>query len=296
MVLLKGTSRRAIRYAGCAVIVLLSAPLAIATDANVEWSLRGVATNSNGTITYPLLGIPPGDTWLNWTLSVRVTGDNMGLSGYVLELGIRSLSGGYWAPYYPAVAGDPDSISWCPVYKSARMSGGTIKDSGDAGGPGLDALPGLGIVHRYDEAYISEMAAALLEFTPYVKTKNGWSGAQTWGVGLDSRKSTLLMNPDGTYDIEQGYIDMTGWAPGYYRVELIVREADVIKSGLSLNSGEPQSGIIYQVPLANQTVRSFEFSPNIPEPATLLLVAGGALLYRRRRTAPHRRCEKPPVR
>lgn len=279
---------KAMMCAGWVAVLLLAAPMATATTAQVDWSVRGTATNADGSGSYDLAAIPAnGAVRLNWTSAVRVTGDNMGLAGYVMDLGIRSLATGTWAPYYPGTVGDPDSLSWCPVYKSIATSGGTIRDTGNAGGPGLDVLPTLGVIDNPSQAFITQTGASILTYAPYVQTKNGYAGAQTWGVGLDSRKDILLVDPNGTYDLEQGYIDLAGWAPGTYSVDPIMKPwwgnnvVAVIASGLSLNSGGPYSGVVRDVPFENQTFGSFEFTIVAPEPATLLLLAAAGLLYRR---------------
>lgn len=264
------------------LVAVLMAPVAMATDGVVTFTPRGIASNGDYSQFYDIDAIPEdGDRWLTWTQSVSVTGDNMGLAGFVLNFGIRSLESGTWAPYLPGTVDDPGSISWAAVYKSIRTSGGTIKDGGDSGGPGLDALPDPGTIENPNVAFVTQQGAAFLNFTPYVKTKTGWSGAQTWGVGLDTRKSILLADGGGLYDVSTGYIDLTGWAPGTYRFEVQLKSASLINSGLSLNSGVAQSGITTDVLEAGRIGETFEFTI-VPEPATLLLLAGAGLLYRRR--------------
>lgn len=269
---------KAIRLTGLLVGVL--ALTAMATTATVTFTPRGYAADYDNTVFYDLNAIPgTGDRWLNWTQSLRVQGDNQGLCSYVLDMGIRDLTSGTWAPYIFNYDGSDGSRSWIPAYKSIKTNGGTVKDPGDWGGPGLNAMATLGSGNS-NVAYIAQFGAAMLGYSPYVKTKNGYAGDQTWGVGLDSRKSVLLIDPQGTYDLAQGYIDLTGWAPGTYRLELIAVHAWVIQAGLDLNSAV--DNVVYEVPSANLAGGAFEFTI-VPEPATLVLLAGAAMLVRRRR-------------
>ena len=58
-----------------------------------------------------------------------------------------------------------------------------------------------------------------------------WDGADTWGVGLDSRKSVLLKNPGDVYGVLKGTIDTSTLAVGTYTVQL-----DAVSAGFWLRN------------------------------------------------------------
>jgi hypothetical protein len=292
MRLLKEAEMRAIKYAG--LVAVLLAPVAMATTADITYTVVGAAFDPsfnpidiNGIPATPPAPYPVNENgnYIAWTMSVAVTGDNQGLAGFLVDLGVAADGAqmGTWAPIYMGPKSDPFARYWSAVYKAPGAAAtGTVKDPGGAGGPGLNVLPSLGDEAAGDVAFIAQMGAALLDWNPRVyNAKSGWSGDQVWGVGLDSRKTVMLQaGAAGTYDLISGYIYTAGLPAGKYNVMLLPTGSAVLKSGIDLNSA--QSGVTQAVATSNLHAVGFSFII-VPEPATMLLLAGAGLLVRRRR-------------
>jgi len=94
---------------------------------HVYWSVRGEWNGGSD-----LTDIPVGTTKpLTWYTSVRVTGDNQGLGGWVISVGVQNLTTGRWVS-----VGLP-SPSWQKVYMAGGATG-----AGPSTIPGRSADPG----------------------------------------------------------------------------------------------------------------------------------------------------------
>lgn len=292
MQLQKETGARAVLFAGLAVMLVASA--VTATPSQVTWNARASAVNSEGDVNLTAIDNSnlADPVYLTWTTSVGVTGDNQGLAGAVVSMGIKSVATDDWAPYTQA----SDFLSFPSVYIApGAMAGpfpkvGRINNVADDGGPGGFTGSSKGTSDPA-KLFVSQMMATpgSLDWVArrYRTTPPParWVGDKVWGVGLDSRKTTLLaFGNSGTYDFIEGIIDLTGWAPGTYHAEFLLSEmgATVLATGIDLNTDQV-SVPVDQV--AGENLRAgdvFEFTI-VPEPATLLLLGAAGLLYRRRR-------------
>ena len=304
MRLLKEAEMRAIKLVG--LVTLLCASTLFAQTNVVTWSLRAEATDYDGN---PLdlaalnpSALPPIDNGdgtfspngilLNWTVYCNVTGNNQGLGGAMVSMGVKEASApfGVWAP----VEQPADGLALAPVYKSpGTLVNGTAADSATAGG--LGASPGAGKGWPVPGVfYVDQMGMGYLDWSARrYKTTNpkGWVGNQQWGMGLESRKASLLAKGiDGTYDLVNGTIDITSLAPGTYNSMIVLKDQDgkavttskVLAPGLDLNTDWPAVDFL-DATVAQGDV--FSFTILVPEPATLLLLAGAGLLAARRRRA-----------
>ncbi len=271
---------RAIKLA--VVVGLAAASAALATDGKAVFSINGSNTNPLNAI---VLGVDP---YLSIVTSVVVTGNNQGLGGFNFDVGIYPVANPTSGNEVPLPLFVTAGVDWAAVYKAPGSgSVGTVKDNGGAGGPGMDVLPQLGNPAA-TVAYTAQIGAAHLDWKARVYatytgggTRKKWQGDDTWGVGLDSRKSVLLQDGQETYDLWTAVVDLTGVPLGNYLVKLTPNGASVLQAGLDLNQDQIGS-TTYKLGAGDLTGGSFEFSI-VPEPATLLLIAGAGLLVRRRR-------------
>jgi len=103
-------------------------------------------------------------------------------------------------------------------------SGARVDASGSHGGAGISD----GSNHGYNDT-----PGALVQFgsgylnwaawrykTSLIPSGRGWTGEHTWGVGLDSRKQTLLVETEDSYKLNSGWLDTTDLTPGHYILTL----------------------------------------------------------------------------
>lgn len=167
--------RTAVRLA---MVVGLLTTVAVATDGQVFWSLRG--SNSNG-----LQAIDPRvDPYLYVTTSVRVTGNNQGLGSFYMSVGVRDLT----------IPIDPDegwrnwarqiiprtALSWARAYDCEPREGfaASIKDSET--GPGMTYAELRWPVTNV--AFIAQMSAAYVggwDPRRFDEVDGVWLGAHT---------------------------------------------------------------------------------------------------------------------
>ena len=216
-----------------------------------------------------------------WVDDVVVTGDNQGLAGWNVTITLTDMAGNrIWDPGTTPSSGD---TWWQPIYKSAKQAGGTVKDLGGNGGPGMDvsASEGYGF-----EGQLAQCGSGHLDWKAFGWTGKAWTGEDTWGVGLASRKNVLLADPEGVYGLQGGFMPIPNNLPlGMYKLVLTVNNAAVLKSGSELNLNYPNNhvgGITMAVAGADLDGSEFVFQV-VPEPATLLLLGVPALFLRRRR-------------
>lgn len=291
MSFLKEAEMKALKLAG--LVLVLASSSALATDGQVFWNVSAAVSDAMGNpldpaaIPDPVLA--PGSV-LAWSIGVNVTGDNQGLGGFVLNMGVWNTAGDVIAPN--EIGGgtstmDDGAGNMVGVFKAPgnTLSHGNINDLASAGGPGMNYGFSTGTAAA-GKAYLAQLGAGYLDWIArYYGTYTGggtrkkWQGNQTWGVGMASETAKLLWNPDGGYQLFASAIDLTGWAPGTYQIALFPVSAAVLKSGINLNTD--QSGVTEAIPLANITGGTFDFIIT-PEPATLILLAAAGMLYRRR--------------
>ncbi len=274
MFLQKEAEMKVVKIAGAVALVLASS--AMAATGVIEWSLRGSNTNDL-TMVDPLV-----DPYVSWTASVVVTGNNFGMAGFLADLGVYGP-----APIATEVPRTITEGEFAAVFKAPGSSAtGTVKDNASAGGPGMDVLPSVGFPNGA-VAYLAQMQAAHLDWKAraYVTytgggTRKKWVGDDTWGVGLDSRKSVLLQDPEGLYDIIGGVLDVSTWPVGTYKVKWMPASTgnSVLRPDVNLNVDQIGNITSQDVIV---TGAEFEFTI-IPEPATLLLLASAGLFIRRR--------------
>jgi len=281
---------KAIGFAGLVALLVASSVMGANT---VTWSARAVAFDGDGNPIDMNAPINPADyptgVWLQWDVYCDVTGDNQGLFGAVVSMGVINTATGAWAP----VVQDSENLSQPKVYKAPGTAvNGSVADVAGAGGPGA----GRGAAKGWPETavfYIDQMGMGYLEWNArrYKTTiPKGWVGDQQWGVGMASRKADLLKDGvDGYYDLAEGFIDISSLPNGTYKSKFDMPNitSSVIDLGTDLNTDQPA---LPATPVTRFGTNGnwllegdyFQFTI-VPEPATLLLLAGAALLYRRRR-------------
>jgi hypothetical protein len=267
---------KAIKFA--VVILALSAVSAMATDGVVTWS-----------IDMPKTVVDPNvDTYFDFFVNVDVTGNNQGLAIFQNDIAITKLSGPGAGGY---IVGHPTAFDWgaywTPYKSPSTAVHGTIVDPASAGGPGLTTLPQLGDL-TFD-GFIDDIGAGILDWNPVRQEGKVWAGVQQWGVGLASRKADLLVNPAGDYLVNYGYwtvgdfVAAQGGMPaaaGTYKIELLPVSAAVLLAEKDLNLVD--SGVTALADGINGASVIFTI---VPEPATMLLLAGAGAFIRRRRHA-----------
>jgi len=290
---------KAIGFAGLVALLLASSVMGANT---VIWSSRAIAFDGDGN---PIdMGAPinpadyPSGVWLQWDVYCDVTGDNQGLFGAVVSMGVKEVSApmGVWAPVHQ----DDENLAQPQVFKAPGVGvNGSVADDASAGGVGAGKGAAKGWAAPGDVFFVAQMGMGYLDWSPWrykTTVPKGWIGKQQWGVGLASRKAAILRDGvDGYYDIGEGYIDISSLPPGTYRSVIVLNDQDgrpittssVINSGQNLNTDLPSLEATVVTPAGTggnllTTGDYFEFTI-VPEPATLLLLAGAALLYRRRR-------------
>ena len=283
---------KAIKFAG--VILALSAVSAMATDGVVTWSVGFNKANDLE------LGMPLYETTgmnIGFFVNVAVTGDNQGLANFLNDISITKVSGpvpgdplvGGYINNWPTNTWGTPQVNTRGFKSPATSTKGTIEKGGLFGGPGLNVLPSLGT--KDTPGYIADVGAGILDWDP-LRLVSGyygdtWEGTHQWGVGLASRKSALLVNPDADYMANFAYFPVADFVAtngqGVYRIDVNGRGAAVLSSGLDLN--QPASGVLTTLTDASIVDGSAFFAVGVPEPTTLLLLAGAGAFIRRRRHA-----------
>lgn len=290
---------KAIGFAGLVALLLATSVM----GSTVTWNARAEAMDYNGNpidLSQPIdpAALPPIDdgmggtmpngVYLIWTVSCVVTGDNQGLGGAVVSMGVKNVATDAWAP----VVQDAGGLSHPAIYKAPGTgANGSVADDASAGGVGAGKGASVGSADPA-QLYVAQMGMGYLNWSArrykISPLPKAWVGAQQWGVGLDSRKTNILAaGVDGLYDLVTGSIDITTLPVGTYKstFPLEVMTSSVINSGINLNSDQEALDMtamaVGSVDNALLAGDFFEFTI-VPEPATLLLLAGAGLLYRRR--------------
>ncbi|MGB9624930.1 MAG: PEP-CTERM sorting domain-containing protein [Phycisphaerae bacterium] len=283
---------KAIGFAGLVALLLASSVMGASA---VIWHARAVAFDGDGN---PIdMGAPinpadyPTGVWLQWDVYCDVTGDNQGLFGAVVSMGVQNVATGAWAP----VPQLDENLYQPAVYKAPGTAvNGSVADPAGAGGAGAGRGAAKGWPDIYGRFYIDQMGMGYLEWNArrYKTTiPKGWIGDQQWGVGRADRKAAILRDgPDGYYDLAEGVIEITSLPAGTYKsvFDMPVITSSVIDLGTNLNTDQPALPATAVTTHGGTSGNDWLLAGNyfqftiVPEPATLLLLAGAALLYRRR--------------
>ena len=287
--LLNEAVRGASKLVALMTLLCASTVLAQTTDGVATWNSRAIVFDGDGNpidMSQPIdRALYPTGIWLQWTVSCVVTGNNQGLAGAIVSMGVKEESApfGTWAP----VEQDAGNLYLAPVYKAPGTAvNGTVGDNATAGGLGAGpgASKGWPVAGVF---YVDQMGMGYLDWSGrrYKTTvPKGWIGNQQWGMGLDSRKAAILRDGvDGTYDLTEGVVELTHVPNGTYHSAFDPLDKNiksrVLNVGQDLNQDLPAVDFI-DVPIVRGDTFSFTI---VPEPATLLLLAGAGLLARRRR-------------
>jgi hypothetical protein len=233
-----------VKRAAC-VLVLLTA---VAAAQDVQWFLTGPAQVNKGEDAA-------------WQASVVVTGTNQGLAGYAFNVVVGPSPGpaagadGLWG------TADDENVAaivlppaqWPAVFKAHGRGPGSVKDTGAAGGPGLNVLPSAGS-NAVRPGELLQVGAGCLFWTPW----NGTDG-QTAGVGRAESKAQLLADPGGAYVVNIGAIPTAALAAGTYVAMLVPVRTRVLRPDLDYAAAQPGFLMLE----AAATPASFEFTVSV---------------------------------
>lgn len=244
-------------------VALLSVLVAARTTgaATATWTLSS-SCEFPGCAVYP--GYP-----VDWAASVAVTGDCKGLASYSFNVEVRNSFGFLVAAYM-------DSAKFTPTFRVNGLGPASVRQINTAGGPGLDdpsgdeQEPGLGLIRGINAAYSA----------PWIAPR------YTYGVGQPARAAALGVT--GPYVLNDGIFWTTDLMSGTYTVRLTVNSCSVLRT----YDGATSALINYDTTLTSLPTEScigigdeFKFVIPIPEPSTVLLLAGAGVFIRRRRSA-----------
>ncbi|MBN1491577.1 MAG: PEP-CTERM sorting domain-containing protein [Phycisphaerae bacterium] len=269
---------KAIKFAG--VILALSAVSAMATDGVITWNVAG-ATAYETT-----------DAYIEFFVNVDVTGNNQGLATFLYDIAITKVAGPAGGAVVGGYINNWPTLDWGAYLKDTQgyKSGatpirGTIIDGGANGGPGINVLPSTGTLDT--PGFIADVGAGILAWDPLIQGTKAWTGTHQWGVGMASRKDTLLVNPAGDYMVNYGYWTVADFVAtngeGIYKIEVLPKNGAVLLAEKNLNVAD--TGVTQTLALSDVVGNSLIFQVGVPEPATLLLLAGAGAFIRRRRHA-----------
>lgn len=301
----KEAEMKAVKFAG--LILLVAGSVAAAGPmGTVTWNIAPTAA---------VTPIPAGTSkTITWVASVVAAGANQGLASFSYDMAV-------WAPgqipfeagQFP-VAFQPAASTWATCYGVQSPVDGTrlgtkkrvIDSAAAAGGPGMYAGAGLTTTGNITPGYYYIAAAGTGYSLAWASSGDGplravdsgevdengdpimvVAGAVTAGIGRVDQASRLLSN-GSSFAITYGSIPVTNaasgvWAPGVYTVTLRPNDTFVLNAGIDLNTFQDGT-IVTQLAAADVNgggYASFTFTI-LPEPTTLLLLAGAGLLYRRR--------------
>ncbi len=295
---------RAIKLAGLMGLLVVSGAMAqVPTGSTVTIGLTGSYGGGDLSAVNPAA-----DPIINFVTDIAVTGPNQGICQFLFSMGVYNAAD-YVKGHEVATSAGPYGpgprlygTGWVEeAYKApGSTAAGSVKDKAGSGGPGLDnGLGGYGYpnanfawIEQAGNGYpLKWIGRAYVTYTGG-GTRKKWQGDLVWGVGMASRKDVLLQDPNGKYPLFNGTLDVTGWAEGTYVVKVWPASAgnSVMRTQVNIN------GVMTPLDLnLNWEMNIFEFvAPNeafggefrfviVPEPATMLLLAGAAALIRRRR-------------
>lgn len=240
------------KVAGVVVALFTANALALNTG-HVEFLLKspqaGQTVSMDGTV--------------NWTAAIgSVTGNNMGINTYQFVVELRDSTHALIPVTLP-------QAMWARPY----IDNQTAQEATGIGTAGL----GLHDISIFQD--LSLLAIA--------ESYGSWYSSYKPGIGLLSSKATLLADPTSDYDVVTNSFSVAalGLVPGTYSVRLVPDYASV----LNLYKGTTTNLVRYDVDRSAALVEatlgaSQQFSfVVVPEPTTLMLLAGAAAFLRRRR-------------
>jgi hypothetical protein len=205
-------------------------------------------------------GVDPSN--IVWTASVEVTGNNQGLGFTVLDLDILDSAGAN-------VGTITSTARLTKVFNVGGAGKATATDVVPLGGPGMIGPSSGGAI----------LAGKLTGFG--VSYLAGWNyNNSAWGVGMASRESFLLNNVATGYRLFKGTVDLSALPDGTYTIRISPQEQKLLRSDVTLDGVVTEDPVLFSA--ASSDVSGEDLIIYIPEPASLLLLAGGALLLRRR--------------
>jgi len=232
------------------------------------------STAMGATVTYNISSSVAGQTIaagtaVDWMVSlVASEGDNQGVATFVADVLVLG-------PGDVLINKTLGLAEWAYSFNYLGRGPGSLADSGRLGGLGMS-----GVLSTGTNATPGKLegfgAGYAVPWNPVRLSGKNYIGDMVWGLGLESRKAALLFDPAGNYDVAGGVIDTAGLPDGWYTVKVIPGSTNILQMGLDLsqpltgNFASPATGV------------GSEFRFYIPEPTTLLLLAGAGLLIRRR--------------
>jgi len=223
---------RKIKIAGSILLLCAAVESPAATDGVITWTL---------TTTTPVIDPSiPGDQYVTWYSAVTVTGNNQGLGGFTYNIEVRDAANNLANTTL-------EPASWQMVFGVAGSAGkpaegAGVNDPGALGGAGMNVFALTGT--STSPGKLEGLAAYYLTWDPWrpdTSNPSQWTGTQSWGVGLASRKDYLLLDPAGNYDIQWGRIPVAGLPAGTYTVSLIPTNGVVLNNDLDLSQPLDQS-------------------------------------------------------
>jgi hypothetical protein len=185
---------------------------------------------------------------LHWSIAVEVSEDTRGLALGDFDLQLVRVSGG-------APVGFGDYLRWVPSFDVLRRGApfGVVGYGADSNGPGM--------MVSYTGTWLSPWDRL---FGVGCSHAPGWVGpagtyGAAWGVGLASRRSALLAEPDKGYvlfEYFEYFFRQEPLGPGCYRLVLLPSSANVQAPGFDYSVAFDRG---HAVPAAAVTGDSFVF-------------------------------------
>lgn len=251
---------KAVKIAGLISVLVAANAMAYTT---ATWTVAGPAS-------VPINGPVP------WAASVALTAGptgggstdaSQGLANYAITIELRDSLGAL-------VPITLSGANFTPSFKVGGIGPAPVTAINTEGGPGYEGPSSAGTLSTPGK--IGGISAG--SGTPWKYPR------YTRGVGLPGRTSVLLANTAAPYVLNDGSIDTTGLAAGTYTVKLNVDSSFVLKTykGTTttvLNWDTTLTALPSETAVRVGSFFTFEI---VPEPATMLLLAGAGLFLRRR--------------
>jgi len=272
----KEVEMKAIKLAGLVAALTSTGAFGVMVNYNISSPVAGA--------TFASEAVAPAS--ISWAVALVASNDTQGVATYVADIEILK-DGALFAsavfhgePLPPPEITPNSDFLWVFDYQGRSFGvGAPVTDSARLGGAGMGGVQSAGSVSTPGKL-VGFGAGYAVPWDPIRGSGKTLTGNMAWGVGLDSRKSVLLLDPEGAYTVQGGYIDGP-FPAGEYTVRVVPGSTNYLKPGLDLD--QPLAGNFAE-PCQPGQVMGSEFSFTVlPEPATMLLLVGGALVLRRRR-------------